>query len=180
MAKNFITLKDFEPKGSHSYLIDTNMWVYLFSPIGSTQIKLQESVGKFVETCQRVNAELVTTSFIVAEFFHVTLGFGFDEWVREQKSSKTFKLKKDYRPTSEYKESIEFITSTIEKICKIATPRQDKFETIDVNNILKNCLYAEFFDNHTLELSNLHNWIIVTNDNDLLEHPDRKATIVMP
>lgn len=156
------------------------MWVYLFSPIGSTQLKLQESIGKFIENCQRVNAKLVITSFIVAEFFHVTLGFSFDDWVREQKSSSTFKIKKDYRPTNEYKESIEFITSTIGKICEIATPQQDKFETINLNNILKNCFHAEFFDNHTLELSNENGWIIVTNDRDLLDHPDRKAMIVMP
>jgi len=180
MAKNFIALKDVDPKGSHSYLIDTNMWVYLFSPIGSTQQKLQDSIGKFIENCQRVDAGIVTTSFIVAEFFHVTLGISFDQWVKARGSSNPVTLKKDFRPTDEYAESIHFITSTIEKICKIATRQQDSFETIDVDNVLKNCSHAEYFDNHMLELSNQKKWFIVSNDRDLLEHPDRTTTIIVP
>jgi len=180
MAKDIIALKDFDPKGSHSYIIDTNMWVYLFSPIGSTELKLQDSIGKFIEACKRVNANLVTTSFIVSEYFHVTLGFGFDRWKEAQKSSDNFRLKRDYRPTTEYKDHIEFIKATINQICKITTPKSDKFETIQQSRIIENSFHAEFFDNYTLEMANNNDWIIITNDKDLLAHPDRKVTVVTP
>jgi len=50
------TLRNFEPKGSHTYLIDTNILMYLFSPIGSYSAKNQETISKFLERSKSVSA----------------------------------------------------------------------------------------------------------------------------
>ena len=180
MAKNYTALKDFDPKGSHTYIIDTNMWLYLFSPISSAEIKIQESIGRFIQNCKSVGANVITTSFIVAEYFHASLRNEFDDWVVAQGVSTKLTIKKHYRPTDEYADWIEFIKSTIKNIYQIALPRDDNFEKIDRINILDNSIHAEYFDNHTLELANDNGWIIVSNDSDLLNHPDRKSLLLIP
>jgi predicted nucleic acid-binding protein len=178
MAKNSSSISKFEPKGSNTFLLDTNMWMYLLSPIGSYKPTVQDAIGRFIENCIRVKATLLTNSFIVSEFYHVNLGLSFDQWKLEQKSSAKFQLKRDYRPTDHYKESIAAIVVSIKKLITLSSRFPDDFNSIDIDSILGNSMYAEFNDNYLLELCNTRNYIIVTNDNDLISHPYRRAHVL--
>jgi predicted nucleic acid-binding protein len=147
----FVFLKDFEPKGSHQFLIDTNILMYLFSPIASYSEKKQEQISRFLDTCRQIQAGLITTSFVLGEFFHVNLGMYYDNWCKIQKHQISFNFKDDYRPTDDFKDSVSIAT---------------------------HCYNAEFTDSYLLELSNINGWIIVSNDSDLLKHPNRKHLLV--
>jgi rRNA-processing protein FCF1 len=175
---NHLAIKDFEPKASHSYLIDTNILMYIFSPIASYGEKKQESISKFIERCKNVKAGIVTTSFVVGEFFHVNLNMYYNNWCANQKDQIDFKLKDHYRPTQDYKESVEAINRSIELILKISDKFPDNFNNISLSNIASHCYHAEFTDSYLLELSNTKGWIIVSNDGDLINHPNRKQPII--
>ena len=177
---NYSLLKDFEPKASHTYLIDTNILMYLFSPIASYGEKKQEQISKFLYQSKNINSGLIITSHILGEFFHVNLNIYFDNWCRVQKDSISFDLKKHYRPTTDFKESVNAINSSIKSILKLADKFPDNFNNISLENIADHCYSAEFTDSYLLELSNVNGWMIVSNDNDLLNHPNRKNLLITP
>lgn len=177
---NYSYLKDFEPKGSHNYLIDTNILMYLFSPIASYGEKKQEMISKFMQQSKNIDSGLIITSHILGEFFHVNLGIYFDNWCRTQTEQINFNFKKHYRPTTDFKESIDAINSSISAILKLVNKFPDNFNNISSTNIGAHCYAAEFTDSYLLELSNQNGWIIVSNDNDLLNHPNRKSLLVTP
>ncbi|HZY35618.1 MAG TPA: hypothetical protein VFE53_03155 [Mucilaginibacter sp.] len=174
----FVFLKDFEPKGSHQFLIDTNILMYLFSPIASYSEKKQEQISRFLDTCRQIQAGLITTSFVLGEFFHVNLGMYYDNWCKIQKHQISFNFKDDYRPTDDFKDSVSAINRSIESILKITDKFPDNFNSVSLTNIATHCYNAEFTDSYLLELSNINGWIIVSNDSDLLKHPNRKHLLV--
>jgi len=177
---NAVLLKDFNPKGSHTYLIDTNILMYLFSPISNYSEKKQEQISRFLEISQNVNAGLITTSLVIGEFFHVNLGIYFNNWCKSQKDKVSFDLKKDYRPTEDFKDSVTAINRSIELILKITNKFSDNFSNINLSNVAQNCYQAEYTDSYLLELSNANSWMIVSNDNDLLNHPNRTQLLITP
>jgi len=180
MAKNSEILSDFEPKGSHLYLIDANILMYLFSPIASYAIGRQETISRFFDKCRNVNSGLITTSSVIGEFFHVNLRMYYDNWCRSQQNQITFNFKKDYRPTDDFKDSVVAINSSIGAILKLTDRFSDSFNSINIDSVMANCLNSEFTDSYLLELSNQNNWFIVSNDKDLLNHPNRKKLLITP
>lgn len=177
MAKQ-TPIRQFDPKGSHTYLIDTNVLVYLFSPISSYDEKKQDIAGRFLEACRRVGSTLITTSGILSEFFHVNLRFYYEAWCKSQGSSAKLHPKKDYRPTDHYKESIQSIQAKMKSILKICHKVDDNFSSIDIDQLVASCLHAEFNDCYLIQLANDNDWYIVSNDADLLAHPTRWVEIL--
>ena len=175
---NHLFIRDFEPKASHSYLIDTNVLMYVFSPIGSYAEKKQELISKFIERCKSVNATIVSTSLVIGEFYHVNLNMYYGNWCKKQKDPIEFRIKEHYRPTDDYKESVEAINQSIESILKISERFPDNYSNINLSNVASHCYHAEFTDSYLLELSNSKGWIIVSNDGDLINHPNRKQPII--
>lgn len=172
-------LQDFEPKGNHSFLIDTNILMYLQSPIASYNKVVQESIGRFISRCKSVDAHLNVTSLILGEFFHVNLNLYFDLWCKKMHINKAdSSIKADFRGTEEFNDSVKEINSSIETILKFTTKHPDNFHAIDLNSIGSNCFHAEFTDSYLLELSNQNDWILVSNDKDLIQHPSRDVEIV--
>jgi len=180
MANNSEILSDFEPKGSHLYLIDANILMYLFSPIASYAIGRQETISRFFDKCRSVNSGLITTSSVIGEFFHVNLSIYYTNWCRAQKDQISFDLKKHYRPTEDFKDSVTAINSSIGAILKLTQKFPDNFSNINIDSVLKNCFDSEFTDSYLLELSNQNNWFIVSNDKDLLNHPKRTQLLITP
>ncbi|WP_184549598.1 hypothetical protein [Mucilaginibacter sp. FT3.2] len=177
---NYSLLKDFEPKASHIYLIDTNILMYLFSPIASYGEKKQEQISRFLQQSKNIEAGLIVTSHILGEFFHVNLNIYFENWCKSQKDSIRFDLKKNYRPTSDFSDSVNAINSSISSILKLTERFNDNFNNTSMINIANHCHFSEFTDSYLLELSNQNGWIIVSNDNDLLNHPNRRNLLITP
>jgi len=173
-------IKDFDPKTSQSFLIDTNILIYLYSPIGSYNEKMQESIGRFFQRCSNMKIDLNVTSHIVGEFFHVNLNMYYDLWRKANTSKISYNLKQDYRPTEDYKESVQAINSSIQSFSKLVNRFPDDFHNINIDNVYDNCYNCEFTDAYLLELSEKRNWIIVSNDKDLINHPNRKTELIMP
>jgi rRNA-processing protein FCF1 len=179
MSKTFL-IKDFEPKSNQSFLIDNNILMYLYSPIASYNERMQNSIGRFFDRCAALNVNLNITSHIISEFFHVNLNMYFDLWCRTNASNVSYNLKKDYKPTQDYKESVSAINASINSFLKLLTRFPDDFHNIQIENIYENCYKCEFTDSYLLELSRKKNWIIVSNDRDLIDHPNRVNDLIMP
>jgi predicted nucleic acid-binding protein len=179
MANEVTPIRSFEPKGSHTYLLDTNILIYLYSPISSYDEKNQEVAGKFLENCRRVNSTVVTTSSVLSEFFHVNLKLYHDSWSKEQTDSTAIHIKKHYRSTSHYQESVESIQAKMNGILKICHRVDDGFQNIDVDSVIQGCLHSEFYDSYFIEMANKNNWYIVSNDNDILRHPQLKSNVLI-
>jgi len=179
MSKIF-KIKDFEPKASQSFLIDNNILMYLYSPIASYNEKTQNSIGRFFSVCKTLNIDLNITSHIISEFFHVNLNMYFDLWCKSNPSKISYNLKKDYRPTDDYKQSVSAINANIQSFLKLLKRFPDDFHNINLENIYDHCFHCEFTDAYILELSEKNKWIIVSNDNDLINHPNRNTDLIMP
>jgi len=115
---------------------------------------------------------------ILGEFFHVNLKIYYENWCRSQQTQIAFDLKRDYRPTEDFRNSVTSINRSMESILKITDRFPDNFNNIDISNIAQHSYHAEFTDSYLLELSNAKGWIIVSNDGDLLNHPNRKQLLV--
>ncbi|KEQ28385.1 hypothetical protein N180_01765 [Pedobacter antarcticus 4BY] len=173
-----LKLKDFEPKGSHHIFLDANILIYAFAPLANYKIQIQEQITKFLESARKVNASLYVTSLVLSEVYNVLLSASFDNWKASRMTAHSLNLKKDFRPTEEFKDSTLAINSAIKNILKLASPFPDNFNNSDAEIISKMCYYADYNDCCFLELAQQKNWMIFTRDNDIINHPMRTIDII--
>lgn len=175
MSNIVYSYKDFEPKQSHEYLIDNSVLLYPFAPIGNYNSKLQTKISSFLVTARSVGAGVHTTSLVLSEFYNKVLKDFFEEFKQKPENVGKTSLKKDYRPSKNYKSDVSALTSQVKAILKICNRFPDDFNSVDIEAILKIASYIDFNDAYFIELANRKNWIIVTRDRDILNSEMRKT-----
>lgn len=175
---NVLKLKDFEPKGSHHIFLDANILIYAFAPLADYKINIQEQITRFLESAKNVNASLYVTSLVLSEVYNVLLTYSFDNWKKSKMVNQRLELKKDFRPSDEFKESISAINSAIKNILKLASPFPDNFQNSDPNVISEMCYHADYNDSCFLELAERNEWMIFTRDRDIIDHPLRTIKVI--
>lgn len=176
---NIIQLRDYEPKSSHHIFLDANILLYVFSPIGDYRKREQEQITNFLSHAKAAGTSLYVTSLVLSEFYNRQLKTFFDDWkTLKENPGENIDLKKDYRPTSHYTESIKAISSSVRNILKFATKFPDSFNAINIDHVLDMCVTSDFNDAYFLALAELNGWMIFTRDRDLINHPSGKVLII--
>jgi hypothetical protein len=175
---NIFSYKNFEPKQSHEYLIDNSVLLYPFAPIGNYNTRQQQSISKFISAARSVGSGIHTTSLVISEFHNKVLKDFFEEYKRIPANAGKTSLKRDYRPSENYKADIAALTSQVKAILKIFNRFPDDFNQINMDLIMENTNHIDYNDAYFIELANRKNWIIVTRDRDIIESKMRKTSVL--
>ena len=165
---NKIYINSYEPKEGDKIFIDTNIWLYLFCPIGQYKPNLINTYTRFYLKLLKNKCKIYTSTMILSEFFNVYTRLDFK--LRKIENPDIYKdYKNDFRNTDVFdslsKEICEIINS---KILKYSIKLNDNFNTIDINSILSSDKNFDFNDKYFAKLCEDNDIKILTNDKDFL------------
>lgn len=82
-----------------SFIVDTNVWIYLFSPFSTNDFGYQN----FLSEAQTKKCKLFINSQIISEYINVICRTAYEEYVRSNRLNKSsFKYKRDYQQTADF------------------------------------------------------------------------------
>jgi len=170
-------ISDYQSKASDVYFFDTNVWMYLFCPIGNYNIKTQKIYSGFFKEVTSVGACIWINSLVLSEFCNAWLRIEFKQWCESNQTPKA-DYKKDFIPSETYKETVGEIKEVIQEILKKSERTSDEFSAINIDNVLNELENCDFNDSYYLELAQQKNWKIVTHDADLFKNNKLNIEII--
>lgn len=168
-----ISGKDFDFKANQTFLFDTNIWMFLFCPIGNYKEKKQKDVSKFFERLLAApQSQIIITSAIISEFANAFLRLDWKLWKDEEKVyGADFKRKyfKSERGKTTRKTIVHILRT---KIFPITERYPDSFNSLDMEAIFK--LYGSLDYNDSIFYFQCKNnrWFFVSDDTDFDEFAD--------
>ncbi|WP_270599525.1 type II toxin-antitoxin system VapC family toxin [Clostridium baratii] len=164
-----IDLDSFIPKKDDKIFIDTNIWLYLFCPIGDYKKDIVNRYNDIFLKILKSKCAIYVTSLTLSEFFNTYSRIEF-EYKKKQTGQKNLKYKREFRNTTDFNVMVEEIIEIINnKILKYSTRINDEFNRIDLNNILISDDSFDFNDKYFAELCEANNIKVLTNDKDFLK-----------
>lgn len=151
----------------NSYFFDANIWLYLFAPIHSYELPKQEEYARLLSNIKSRNATIFLSSLVVSEFINRRLRMGFDQW-KDSVGDSSLQFKRDYRNTTDYKETLEEAQQSVLEILKVATKRSDEYADSNFQSIKtwmgKGC---DFNDAYYIMYCRKNSFKFVTDDHDI-------------
>ncbi len=174
-----IKIDDYTVSPTESFLFDTNVWLFIYGPIASSEIKKQKKYSSLLSDILSRKAGLYITSLVVAEYINRVLRIGFEQWRREDyENRKNALFKQDYRKTEHYDSVLKDAIAQMTEILQCAKQHPDDFHRIDMNQMLnrlnKDCDYNDAYLVKCCELSNFK---FVSDDKDIAA-ADSKITLI--
>lgn len=159
--------RDFEFKSNQTFLFDTNIWMFLFCPIGNYKDTKQQTVSKFFErTLAAPNSQIIITSPIVSEFANAFLRLDWKLW-QEETSSSGNNFKSTFFQSDRCKSTRGTIANILTtKILPLSERYPDSFNAIDINDILKLYEVLDFNDAIFYHQCKENKWHFVSDDSD--------------
>lgn len=147
-------IEKFEPKAGEAYLFDTNIWLYLYSPVTQYSYYIKEIFSEFMYKCVGVGAKIYVTSLIVSEFYNTAMRI-------EYKAHQTDMYKKGFRNGQTLGDDLLGII----KYCILSKAEKlnDNFEDFTGDNFESS---YDFNDYYMVQLCKSKGIKIVTNDSD--------------
>lgn len=151
---------------SNYYFLDTNIWIFLFHPLGSYKSFQTKQYTKLLKDLLANQCKIIISSIILSEFFNTILRYEFN--ILKDKYPSTYKnFKKDFKGTKKYNSIINSLVNIIKsQILSIAIPISDNFDKINIDDIFKSLVKMDFNDNYIVELCSKKNIVLVTDDSD--------------
>jgi predicted nucleic acid-binding protein len=144
MKSNIISIRDFKPKFSEKFFLDTNVWMYLFYPQNSSisKKKIQEYSTLFEFIVDR--AFLIESNIVqISEIINLFVKLEFDDFKKKNPSSLSLK---DYRDSEEGNETRKKAEILVKSIARVATIRSGNLSDSDIQNIVSKINKADFND----------------------------------
>jgi len=151
-----------------SFIVDTNVWIYLFSPFSTNDFGYQN----FLSEAQNKKCKLFINSQIISEYINVICRTAYENYVRANGLTKNrFKFKRDYQQTTDfyhyYQLACESVKNDILKYSKISPIKlwhirnslNDYHQMKDYNDLLYTKMTKEKIK-------------IVSHDKDFGNHPE--------
>lgn len=159
--------KDFDFKTNQSFLFDTNVWMFLFCPIGNYREKKQQAVSKFFErVLSSHNNQIVIISSIVSEFANAFLRLDFKLW-KDREKLYGADFKRDYFSTQHSKDTRDTIAHVLRtKILPNCERYPDSFNSLDIESIIKLYKTLDYNDALFYHFCRDKNWHFVSDDTD--------------
>lgn len=177
MAVNKYPIIEYSPKKSDVFLFDTNVWINIYGAIGNYNRQKQKVFSRFLKEVKTAGATIVINSMILSEFTNRFIRFNFEQW---KNSSGNFgaKYKKDYVGSEEYKEAAKEAVIYLKKILSISLRMTDDFNAINIENVSERLNHIDFNDSYIIELADLKDYKIVTDDKDFVNHDIHSSTVI--
>lgn len=158
---------DFNFKSNQLFLYDTNIWMFIFCPIGNYKPKRQQEISKFFErTISAPQSQIIITSSIVSEFANAFLRLDWKLW---QEETRTFgkNFKSVFFQSERCKATRITIASILKtKIFPITHRYPDSFNSIDMDAILELYNTIDYNDAFIYQQCIDKNWHFVSDDSD--------------
>lgn len=177
MANNVLDIKKYSPKSSDIFFFDNNIWMYLFCPLGNYNINKQKSFSAFLQSVTSSRGTIFINSLILSEFTNRYLRMDFEQWKNETKKYNA-DFKNDYVGIARYQETVSEIKRNINEILKFCHKSSDNFNAVNLNKILEHLSHIDFNDSYYLELANIDNMKIVTDDGDFASYDGHDIEII--
>jgi len=93
-----------------SFIVDTNVWIYLFSPFSTNDFGYQN----FLSEAQTKKCKLFINSQIISEYINVICRTAYEEYVRSNRLNKSsFKYKRDYQQTADFYDNYQLACESV-------------------------------------------------------------------
>lgn len=163
---NIVDIRSYLPSKIDRFFFDTNIWLYIFCPIGDYEKRMIEPYSIFLKKILNSKSLLCISSLVLLEFIRGYLNIEIGIFTEKYDIKGHFNFKKHFRGTSEHKNALLDIEKTIKSILKIAEKIGDKFENIDVNNLFQDLDKIDVNDSYHINLASTEQLKIVTHDAD--------------
>lgn len=165
-------IEKYSPAEGERFLFDTNIWMYIFCPIGNYKKHIVGQYSSFLKKVIGTKAEIIINLLILSEFINSYLRLEFEIFKMRNPDAE---FKRDFRKNSSYKRITHDISSAVKNILKISKGVDDKFSSIDIGSIISE------FEKQNLDFNDLYyqgfcqieKVKIVTNDKDF-RHADNE------
>lgn len=174
---NIIDIVNYTPSSVNNYFFDNNIWMFLFCPIVNYGKNKQVKYTNFLQKLKSRKCPIWTNSLILSEFSNAWLRIEFENW-KKKNSSTNFDYKKDFIPTKDFRDAIVNIKDAINIILSIANKIDDNFNSIDINIVYQHFGNSDFNDAYYIAQAFNNNWIIVSDDSDLLKNNSSNIKII--
>ncbi|EJS72887.1 type II toxin-antitoxin system VapC family toxin [Bacillus cereus] len=162
-----LNISTYEPSSQEKFFFDTNVWLYLFCPIGGYRSRVVNGYSQFFYKLLKSNSNIYTSSMILSEFFNAYIRLEFK--MKQQEKPEIYKdFKRDFRQKEEYIELSNYLCQLINgKILKYTIPINDEFDNLKPELFLQPSAQFDFNDNYIAQLCLKNNLKVVSNDRDL-------------
>jgi len=152
---------------SDNFFFDTNVWMYIFCPIGNYKPHKQKIYSAFFNQLIRDKRTIFINSLILSEFANAYLKLDFNLWKDEPlNKSKQLNYKKDFIKTQQFKQTVVEVRKSINSILRVTQKCNDDFSSIKLENVLGSFGNIDFNDSYYIETAQKNKWKIVTDDSD--------------
>lgn len=176
MAHKNYSISSFTPKASDIFILDTNILIKMYYPLeynARHSLDYEELIGK-IKKCK---ASILITSVQISEFINRCIRIQYGIY-KQNNSLDNLDYKTDYRSTQDYKDNMNSILSIVRNdILPGAICINDKFDCIDPDKIYRIGFSYDFNDALLVEIANLSDAFIITNDGDFGNYTTKKPLI---
>ncbi len=170
MNSNVLSVRNFNPKSSHTYFLDNNVLMLLFCPIGNYQKNTnQREYSRFFYEALNVKSGIVVNSLVLSEFCNASLRIDFNLWKKETQQY-NLDYKKDFVGTKRFVETVSSLRSAVKSILKVCHRTNDEFNSIDENVLFSLFGECDFNDAYYQVLSQKKGYKVVTEDYDFFQN----------
>lgn len=168
MVNNVIDATTVKLKSADKLLFDCNVLMYIFYTYGGYS-QNQISIYKSLFTDAINNAcEMYIPSIEISEFINTYIKNEYKRYLRRNHlRMRAFNFKYDYRPTTDYENTVNDIKSIINRqIFPLFKKLDDDFSQLDISDIYTTPKLFDFNDRYYCKLAEKHSLTIITNDSD--------------
>lgn len=165
---NIIDANAVKLKSTDKLLFDCNVLMYIFYTYGGysqNQISIYKSL--FTDAINN-DCEMYIPSIEISEFINTYIKNEYKRYLRRNHlRMRSFNFKYDYRPTTDYENTVNDIKSIINRqIFPFFKKLDDDFSQLDISDIYNLPNLFAFNDRYYCKLAEKHSLIIITNDSD--------------
>lgn len=162
----------FSPLEDDLFILDCNVLMYVFYTYGGYKNKLMKPYKTFFNKIAVKSQSVLITSVLLSEFINSYIKNEYIRYLRENNlRTDQFNFKRDYKPTSEYKETIKEISDIIINQL-LALPSvvlcDNDILGLNIKDMFLNENTFDFNDRYYGELARNKDCYIVTNDSDFM------------
>ncbi len=160
-------LKDYRYKSGNQFLIDTNVWVFVYAPLANLQREKQQAYAEFLAYIIQSRGLIVLPAFLFFELSNLLFAEAYNTWKYKPENVGKNNKKADFMPTDAYQDYLASTRSVFAEMLKIGARFSDEFAAIDVDSIIRNMGPASFADAYFLAYARKKSLKLVSDDGDL-------------
>ncbi|KFL33149.1 MULTISPECIES: PIN domain-containing protein [unclassified Sulfurospirillum] len=144
--------------------IDTNILIFLFSPsfVSSKQYQVEKYSAIFEKLVEK-HCKLYINATVISEFINRCMRLDFD---RNFNIDGKKNFKRDYRPSPQYKRTLEIVLKEMKKFLQFANHVNDDFAQFNFIEMLSKHNQSDFNDLIIADTVQKKNFKLLSDDND--------------